>query len=55
MTPAVMTPGRYDSGHCGVRIGGHRFWIGNVTTWDLVDAEGARHGKAAAFPSCSYL
>jgi PAS domain S-box-containing protein len=35
----------------GVRIAksGRRFWIENVTLWQLVDSNGVLHGQAAAF------
>jgi hypothetical protein len=36
----------------GVRIAksGRRFWIEDVTMWNLVDTAGHRHGQAALFP-----
>jgi hypothetical protein len=47
----------YAAGYRGVRIAksGRRFWIEDVTMWDLVDSEGTRHGQAAVFPSWSDL
>jgi hypothetical protein len=40
------------SGYRGLRIAksGRRFWIENVTMWNLVDADGVHHGQAAVFP-----
>jgi len=32
-----------------VRLDGRRFRIENATVWNLIDAEGRRHGQAAAF------
>lgn len=39
------------SGYRGLRIAksGRRFWIENVTMWNLVDAGGVCHGQAAVF------
>lgn len=43
----------YASGYRGLRIAksGRRFWIEDVTMWNLVDAEGTCHGQAAVFRS----
>ncbi|MCO6004199.1 MEKHLA domain-containing protein [Actinoallomurus purpureus] len=46
-----------DSGHVtgyrGLRVAksGRRFWIEDVTMWNLVDADGVRHGQAAVVPT----
>jgi PAS domain S-box-containing protein len=34
-----------------VRKGGGLFWIEDVCMWDLVDADGRKHGQAAVFRS----
>ncbi|MFI1052747.1 MEKHLA domain-containing protein [Streptomyces griseoruber] len=43
----------YTSGYRGLRIAesGRRFWIEDVTMWNLVDADGSHHGRAAVFRS----
>ncbi|MGW0793053.1 MEKHLA domain-containing protein [Streptomyces sp. NPDC002911] len=42
----------YADGHRGLRRAkpGSRFWIENVTMWELLDAAGERHGQAADIP-----
>jgi PAS domain S-box-containing protein len=47
---AVRTRG-FASGYRGLRIAksGRRFWIENVTVWNLVDREGAYRGQAATY------
>jgi hypothetical protein len=39
------------TGYRGARVSksGRRFWIEDVTMWDLIDDTGVRHGQAAAF------
>lgn len=41
----------YATGYRGLRIAksGRRFWIENVTVWNLVDQHGVRHGQAATY------
>jgi PAS domain S-box-containing protein len=41
----------YASGYRGLRIAksGRRFWIEDVTVWNLIDAEGRRVGQAATY------
>jgi hypothetical protein len=41
----------YADGYRGLRIAksGRRFWIENVTVWNLVDRDGVRHGQAATY------
>jgi PAS domain S-box-containing protein len=41
----------YASGYRGLRIAksGRRFWIENVTVWNLIDETGQRHGQAASY------
>ncbi len=41
------------SGYRGMRLAksGRRFWIEDVTMWNLVDADGSYHGQAAVFRS----
>jgi len=41
----------YASGYRGLRIAksGRRFWIENVTVWNLVDGKGVYHGQAATY------
>jgi hypothetical protein len=41
----------YSSDYRGVRIAksGRRFWIENVTVWNLLDHTGEQHGQAAVF------
>lgn len=41
----------YSSDYRGVRIAksGRRFWIENVTVWNLLDHAGEQHGQAAVF------
>jgi PAS domain S-box-containing protein len=40
-------------GYRGLRVGksGRRFWIENVSVWNLVDAQGRSHGQAATYRS----
>jgi len=47
---SVRTHG-FASGYRGLRIAksGRRFWIENVTVWNLVDREGMYHGQAATY------
>jgi len=47
---SVRTQG-FVSGYRGLRIAksGRRFWIENVTVWNLVDREGVYRGQAATF------
>lgn len=47
---SVRTQG-FASGYRGLRIAksGRRFWIENVTVWNLVDREGVYRGQAAAY------
>lgn len=42
----------YASGYRGLRIArsGRRFWIEDVTMWQLADSAGVVHGQAAAIP-----
>jgi hypothetical protein len=44
---------RFMSGYCGVRVAksGRRFFIEDGIVWELIDAEGRRHGQAATFSS----
>jgi hypothetical protein len=46
-----VTRNGFAKDYCGVRItkSCRRFWIENVTLWQLVDREGILHGQAAAF------
>ncbi|MDN3029087.1 MEKHLA domain-containing protein [Streptomyces sp. S.PB5] len=48
-----VTEHGYASGYRGLRIAksGRRFWIEDVTMWNLVDADGTHHGQAAVFRS----
>ncbi|MFC8429460.1 MEKHLA domain-containing protein [Streptomyces sp. NPDC057253] len=48
-----VTEHGYASGYRGLRIAksGRRFWIEDVTMWNLVDTEGVHHGQAAVFRS----
>ncbi|WP_348946189.1 MEKHLA domain-containing protein [Chitinibacter sp. FCG-7] len=41
----------YASGYRGLRIAksGRRFWIKDVTVWNLLDAAGVCHGQAAVY------
>lgn len=41
----------YATGYRGLRVAksGKRFWIEDVTVWNLVDAEGRVHGQAATY------
>ncbi|MDN0073888.1 MEKHLA domain-containing protein [Crenobacter sp. SG2303] len=41
----------YASGYRGLRISksGRRFWIEDVTVWNLVDRDGVNHGQAATY------
>lgn len=43
----------YASGYRGMRTArsGRRFWIEDVTMWNLVDDDGSHHGQAAVFRS----
>ncbi|MFC5724542.1 MEKHLA domain-containing protein [Streptomyces gamaensis] len=43
----------YATGYRGMRVtkDGRRFWIENVTTWNLTDADGSRHGQATVVRS----
>ncbi|KWB38556.1 MEKHLA domain-containing protein [Burkholderia ubonensis] len=47
---AVRTQG-FASGYRGLRIAksGRRFWIENVTVWNLVDRDGIYRGQAATY------
>jgi len=47
---SVRTKG-YASGYRGLRIAksGRRFWIENVTVWNLINREGAYCGQAATY------
>jgi len=47
----------YASGYRGLRIAqsGRRFWIEDVTMWNLVDADGLVRGQAAVFRSWTDL
>ncbi|MFD8819698.1 MEKHLA domain-containing protein [Streptomyces sp. NPDC059627] len=49
---SVTTRG-YASGYRGLRIArsGRRFWIEDVTMWNLLDLDGTCHGQAAIFQS----
>ncbi|MER5792902.1 MEKHLA domain-containing protein [Streptomyces sp. NPDC001980] len=53
---SVTTRG-YASGYRGLRTArsGRRFWIEDVTMWNLLDAEGTYHGQAAVFRSWSEM
>ncbi|MFC8362900.1 MEKHLA domain-containing protein [Streptomyces griseorubiginosus] len=46
-----VTERGYASGYRGLRTAksGRRFWIENVTMWNLVDGDGTHHGQAAVF------
>jgi len=48
-----VTERGFATGYRGLRIAksGRRFWIEDVTMWNLVDAEGAHLGQAAVFRS----
>ncbi|MEV7976712.1 MEKHLA domain-containing protein [Streptomyces sp. NPDC086519] len=48
-----VTEHGFASGYRGLRISksGRRFWIEDVTMWNLVDADGSHHGQAAVFRS----
>jgi hypothetical protein len=50
-----VTAHHFASGYRGKRVSrtGKRFWIEDVTMWDLIDGEGALHGQAAVFRSWS--
>ncbi|MGP4020914.1 MEKHLA domain-containing protein [Saccharopolyspora sp. 5N708] len=41
----------YAEGYRGIRIAksGRRFWIQDVTMWNLIDSNGIQHGQAALF------
>lgn len=47
---SVMHRG-FATGYCGLRIAksGRRFWIEDVTVWQLIDAAGTLHGQAATY------
>ncbi|WP_089105397.1 MEKHLA domain-containing protein [Streptomyces hyaluromycini] len=53
---SVATRG-YASGYRGVRIAGsgRRFWIEDVTMWNLLESDGTWHGQAAVFRSWSEI
>ena len=44
-------------GYRGLRVAksGRRFWIEDVTLWNLIDAAGVRRGQAACYPRISPL
>ncbi|WP_027469869.1 MEKHLA domain-containing protein [Deefgea rivuli] len=46
----VATQG-YANGYRGLRIAksGRRFWIEDVTMWNLIDEAGVKHGQAATY------
>ncbi|AOY01396.1 MEKHLA domain-containing protein [Jeongeupia sp. USM3] len=48
---ADVTRHGYASGYRGLRIArsGRRFWIEDVTVWNLIDAAGVCHGQAATY------
>ncbi|MGD1907720.1 MAG: MEKHLA domain-containing protein [Leptolyngbyaceae cyanobacterium] len=48
---AAVTSQGFISDYAGIRIskGGRRFWIRNVTVWNLRDAEGQYAGQAAVY------
>ena len=48
-----VTERGFASGYRGLRVAksGRRFWIEDVTMWNLVDADGTCHGQAAVFRS----
>ncbi|MGW7236429.1 MEKHLA domain-containing protein [Streptomyces sp. NPDC054804] len=48
-----VTERGFASGYRGVRIAGsgRRFWIEDVTMWNLLDLDGTCHGQAAVFRS----
>jgi PAS domain S-box-containing protein len=52
---AAVTRQGYADGYRGrrVRKDGSLFWIEDVCMWDLVDADGHKHGQAAVFRSWS--
>ncbi|MDH6455908.1 MULTISPECIES: MEKHLA domain-containing protein [unclassified Streptomyces] len=52
-----VTEHGYASGYRGLRIAksGRRFWIEDVTMWNLVDDDGTHHGQAAVFRSWTDL
>jgi hypothetical protein len=41
----------FATGYRGLRVAksGRRFWIEDVTVWNMLDEAGVRHGQAAAF------
>ena len=43
------------TGYRGLRVSksGHRFWVENLTMWELIDDDGVRYGQAAVFRSWS--
>ncbi|MFI5615192.1 MEKHLA domain-containing protein [Amycolatopsis sp. NPDC051903] len=49
---AAVTAHGFATGYRGCRIAksGRRFWIEDVTMWNLTDATGVNHGQAALFP-----
>jgi hypothetical protein len=48
-----VTAHGYAAGYRGLRIAGsgRRFWIEDVTMWNLIDTDGTYHGQAAVFRS----
>ncbi|MFF7758382.1 MEKHLA domain-containing protein [Streptomyces griseorubiginosus] len=50
-----VTEHGYASGYRGLRTAksGRRFWIEDVTMWNLVDTAGTHHGQAAVFRAWS--
>jgi hypothetical protein len=54
---AALERDRIVEGYTGVRVAasGRRFEIVGATVWDLIDAEGERHGQAATFAEWLYL
>ena len=48
---ATVNQQGYASGYRGLRIAksGRRFWIENVTMWNLLDEAGITHGQAAIY------
>jgi len=48
---ATVASQGYASGYRGLRIAksGQRFWIEDVTVWNLVDTQGRKHGQAACY------
>ena len=54
---AALEHDRIVEGYVGVRIAatGRRFEIRDATIWDLLDADGERHGQAATFAEWRFL